>query len=79
MNISFSKNPDGVYRYSFNGNHEWHEVDHNKYALENMKLYIGGVTDLAVIDDYPTAEGYVKNVVLEEIFKPQSGIQNTAT
>ena len=72
MNISFSKNPDGVYRYSFNGNHEWHEVDHNKYALENMKLYIGGVTDLAPIGDHPTAEGYVKNVVLEEIFKPQS-------
>ena len=79
MKISFSKTPDGVYHYSFNGNHEWHMVDHNKYALENMKFYIGGVTDLAPIGLHPTAGGYVKNVVLEKIFKPHSGIQNTVT
>ena len=78
MKISFSKTPDDVYLYSFNGNHEWHMADHNKYALENMKFYIGGVTDLAPIVHFPTAEGYVKNVILEEIFKPQSGMQNTA-
>ena len=74
MNISFSKTPDGVIHFSVNGNRAWHTVDSNQYTLENMKLYIGGVTDLSTIGHWPSAGGKVKNLVLEEIFKPKPRI-----
>ena len=56
----------------------WHRVDHYEYTLENMKLYIGGVNDLAPIGAHPTASGYVRNINLE-IFKHHPGIQKPAT
>ena len=74
MNISFSKTPDGVNLCSVNGNRAWHIVDSNQYTLEKMKLYIGGETDLPPIGHLPSAGGKVKNLVLEEIFKPKPRI-----
>ena len=74
MKISFSKTPDGVIHFSVNGNREWHTVDSNQYTFENMKLYIGGETDLPTIGHWPSAGGKVKNLVLEEIFKPKPRI-----